>query len=186
MFDGSRPARWARDDATRAVAALTERLLRDRDRVGLLVWDDGVWWLPGGAGRGQHRRLVDALIEWRPHGGVRWRDVVSIHRRAVPPGALVLAVCPLGDARMVRSLLALRRGGHDVAVLEVDARGRLEAGTDPVDQLALRIWALELDAQRRRLRRAGIGVATWAADRPLDEAIVELNRWRRATAIRPR
>jgi uncharacterized protein (DUF58 family) len=186
LIDRSRGAAWAHDDATRAAATLTERLLRDHDRVGLLVCDRGVWWLPGGTGRGQQRRIVDTLIERRPHGGVMWRDAMSVDRRAVPPGALVLAVCPLVEWGVVRTLLVLRGAGHDVAVVEVDPRARLCAARGARERLALRLWALQLDAYRRALRRAGVAVATWAAGRPLDEATLELNRWRRAAAIRPR
>jgi uncharacterized protein (DUF58 family) len=186
LVDRSRAAAWAHDDTTRAAAAVTERLLRNRDRVGLLVWDEGVWWLPGGTGRGQQRRIVDALIETRPHGGVTWRDAVSVDRRAIPPGALVLGVCPLVELRVVRTLLALRGAGHDAAVIEVDPGGRVAAGRGAEERLALRLWALQVDAHRRTLRRAGIGVARWLAGRPLDEATVELNRWRRGAALRHR
>jgi uncharacterized protein (DUF58 family) len=186
LIDRSRGAAWAHDDTTRAAAALTERLLGDRDRVGLLVCDEGVWWLPGGTGRGQQRRIVDALTERRPQGGVMWCDALSVDRRAVPPGALVLAVCPLVEPRVVSTLLGLRGAGHDVAVVEVDPRALLGAARGAQERLVHRLWALELDAHRRTLRRAGIAVATWAAGRPLDEATLELNRWRRAAAIRPR
>jgi hypothetical protein len=71
-------------------------------------------------------------------------------------------------------------------VVEVDPRARLCAARGARERLALRLWALQLDAYRRALRRAGVAVATWAAGRPLDEATLELNRWRRAAAIRPR
>jgi uncharacterized protein (DUF58 family) len=186
LVDRSRAAAWAHDDTMRAAAAVTERLLRNRDRVGLLVWDEGVWWLPGGTGRGQQRRIVDALIETRPHGGVMWRDAVSVDRRAVPPGALVLGVCPLVELRVVRTLLALRGAGHDAAVIEIDPGGRVAAARGAEQRLVLRLWALQFDAHRRTLRRAGIAVAQWVAGRPLDEATVELNRWRRGAALRHR
>jgi uncharacterized protein (DUF58 family) len=186
LVDRSRAAAWAQDDTTRAAATMTERLLRNRDRVGLLVCHEGVWWLPGATGRGQQRRIVDALIETRPHGGVMWRDVVSVDRRAIPPGALVLAVCPLVELRVVSTLLALRGAGHDVAVIEIDPSARLATPRGVEERLVLRLWTLQLGVQRRTLRRAGIAVATWVAGRPLDEATVELNRWRQASVVRHR
>jgi len=143
-----------------------------------------VWWLPGDTGRRQERRILDALVEWRPRGGVSWRDTTFVARRAVPSGALLLALSPLADRWTVDALLDLRARGTDLAVLELDPESRLPAPAGEHEALARRVWALERERRRATLRGAGIAVGAWPAGRPLDEATMELNRWRRAARVR--
>ena len=61
------------------------------------------------------------------------------------------------------------------------ARQRLEAG-DPgsgLDAVAYDVWALRRDALRHRLQRAGVAVAEWRDDAPLQAVLEEVREFRR-------
>ena len=175
------------DDAVRAAAMLVARYLRGRDRVGLVTYGGTMRWiLPRGGERELHR-LVDALIESHVFESDADKSIDVVPRRALPPEALVLALTPLEDGRMVDALEQLRVRGRDVAVVEVTPRAPVPDGSDPTDVLVHRLWHLNRRAVRDRLRGLGIAVAEWpVADdgtRPPLEALgEEVRSWRRRSA----
>lgn len=183
LVDGSAELRGRRgsslDETVRATAALARHYLAARDRVTLVGASGGVWWLTGGLGERQRYRIAEALLE----GGRRityvW-DAATIDRRALPTGALVLALTPLLSRRMVDTLRELRARGRDVAALVIDPAGYLEPVRDRRAQLAVRLWSIERAADVRSLQRAGIPVASWEPQSGLEVALARLERWRRA------
>ena len=172
------------DDAVRAAAMLVAQYLRGRDRVGLVTYGGAMRWiLPRGGERELHR-LVDALIESHVFESEADKSIDVVPRRALPPKALVLALTPLEDRRMVDALEQLRVRGRDVAIVEVSPRAPVPDGSDLTEVLVHRLWVLRRRAVRDRLRGLGIAVAEWpVADdgtRPPLEALgEEVRSWRR-------
>jgi uncharacterized protein (DUF58 family) len=108
--------------AEQLVAALALLLLRQRDAVGLVRFDDAVRTsIPPRARTTQWRRLVAALLE--PAGG-RASDLAAALAQAARlvtrRGMVVLVSDLLVDVDAVRpALRGLRAAGHDVVVLHV-------------------------------------------------------------------
>ena len=100
------------DLAVRATATLASRYLERRDRVGLVSFGGVLRWLTPGMGVGQGYRIVDALLASEIVFNYAWKDISIIPARILPPQALVIAVTPLLDDRIVRG--ACRSQGSQV------------------------------------------------------------------------
>ena len=180
-------ARNPLDECVRAAAALAERYLARRDRVGLLPLGGTMRWLRPASGAVQRQRIVETLLEARPlpPSGEGARLVVPT--RFVPPQALVLALTPLLDdavvaraARAARPRLRPRRRRAAAALLRL-ARRR---GRPAARHARARPPAQPAAGTRDRGRRVGRG-AVAGGDGPRDGGVPtkSARRPRVATAI---
>ena len=164
--------------AVRAAATLGGLYLKRRDRVGLVTFGGVLRWLEPGGGLVQRYRLIDALLETGVEFSYAWKDVNIIPARTLPPKALVVAVTPLLDERSIAALLDLRARGHDLVIVEVSPEEIVEPG-EGVDALAYRVWLLRRSALRARFERAGVAVARWTDEVPLDTGLEGVIAFRR-------
>jgi uncharacterized protein (DUF58 family) len=169
------------DQSVQAAAALAERYLARRDRVGLLVIGGLLRWVPPGSGAMQVHRIVDTLLEARELV-VNEPRPLSIPLRMIPAKALVLVLSPLIEDAIVRTLLQLRGRGFDTAVVEIPPLPYLDVNGDDAD-LAMRLLRLERDLLRSRLRSRGIAVVEWNADGSLEAAIRGMEEFRRRARV---
>jgi uncharacterized protein (DUF58 family) len=170
------------DMSIRGAAALAGNYLRSRDRVGLVGFGGILRWLRPGMGTLQLYRLMDSLLDMRVITSYAWKGIDVIPTGILPPQALVLALSPLLDERTIGALLDVRGRGFDVAVIELDPVGLVEARPDERGELAHRLWLLQRSALRERFRSAGIPIATWSRERPLEVAVEEVRASRRHVA----
>jgi uncharacterized protein (DUF58 family) len=167
------------DLAVRATAALADAYVRRRDRVGLISFGGILRWLAPGMGRVQLYRIVDALLDTEIILSHYWTEIDVIPRRTLPPSALVIALSPLLDRRSIGALLDLRARGFDLAVVDVSPIPFTPRPAKGLDTLAYDIWTLHRDALRHRLQRAGVAVAEWRDDVPLQAVLEEVRSFRR-------
>jgi uncharacterized protein (DUF58 family) len=173
------PAAGTLDLAVRAAAALAERYLGRKDRVGVVGFGGVLNWLLPASGVIQLYRIVDSLLDTEIVLNYAWKDIDVIPARTLPPQALVLALTPLLDDRAVHALLDLRGRGFDVAVIEVSPTPFAPAGRDPEDALAHRLWLHRRAALRYRFERVGIPVVEWTDGTPLAVPLEEVGAYRR-------
>jgi uncharacterized protein (DUF58 family) len=171
------------DMAVRATASLAARYLERRDRVGLVSFGGVLRWLTVGMGETQRYRIVDALLESEVVFNYAWKDVSIIPARVLPPAALVVAVTPLLDDRVVEALADLRARRYDLAIVEVSPVDFARVGETESDRLAHRLWVLRRAEIRARYERLGVAVATWNDDRPLDAVLEGVRAFRRHAQI---
>ena len=167
------------DLAVRATAALAQAYIRRRDRVGLISFGGVLRWLERGMGTVQLYRIVDALLDTQVTLSYYWTNIDVIPPRTLPPNALVIALSPLLDGRSIDALLDLRARGHDLCVLDVSPVPFTQRPARGTDAIAYDIWVLRRDALRHRLQRAGVAVAEWRDDTPLQAALEEVRSFRR-------
>jgi uncharacterized protein (DUF58 family) len=172
-------ARNPLDECVRAAAALAERYLARRDRVGLLPLGGQMRWLRPASGAVQRQRIVETLLEARPlpPSGEGARLVVPT--RFVPPQALVLALTPLLDAAVIRALLELRGRGFDLAVVELPPLSYVSLD----DESVRRLVSLERDLLRSRLRARGIAVVEWVEEQSLEVTVRAMEEFRRRAHV---
>jgi uncharacterized protein (DUF58 family) len=175
-------ARSTLDLAVRAAAALADRYLREKDRVGVVAFGGRLSWLLPGSGLGQLYRVLDAVLDTEVVHTFAWKDVDIVPRRMLPPQALVLALTPLLDERSVAALLDLRARGFDLAVVEISPLPFVEPGSHELDRLAYRLWSLQREEVRGRFEAVGATVAAWDETRGVAAALEELREWRRLAA----
>jgi uncharacterized protein (DUF58 family) len=168
------------DAAVRATASLARAHLARRDRVALVDFGGTLHWLEPAFGTIQLYRIVDALIASEIAFSYAWRAVESIPRRVLPPSGLVLAVSPLLDERSLRLITDLRTRGVDLVVVEISPLPHAAPGSFRSDELAHRLWRLQREALRTRLRGLGIGVALWDDAGALGPSLEEVNGFRRS------
>jgi uncharacterized protein (DUF58 family) len=168
------------DSAVRAAAALARAHLDRRDRVGVVDFGGTLHWLEPAFGTNQLYRIIDALLTSDIAFSYAWRDVEGIPRRVLPPGALILAITPLLDERSIALVSELARRGSDLTVVEISPLDHVPPGPSAADALAYRLWRLEREALRARLRALGIGVAVWERETSLGPALEEVNAFRRS------
>lgn len=166
------------DLAVRGAAALIDRHLAQRDRVGLIGFGGTLRWLRPSTGEGQLYRLVDSLIDTEVVLSYAWKGVEVIPRRILPPGALVIAFTPLLDERSVAALADLRARGHQLAIVELVAESFVTSGPTETERLAHRLWIMEREALRARFRQLGIPVAAWRQGATLQEALEDVRGFR--------
>lgn len=167
------------DLAVRATAALADAYAKRRDRVGLISFGGILRWLVPGMGTRQLYRIVDALLDTQVILSYYWTDIDVIPRRTLPPNALVVALSPLLDRRSVDALLDLRARGFDLSVVDVSPVPFTRRPPSGVDALAYDIWLLRRDALRHQLQRAGVAVAEWPEELPLQAVLEEVRAFRR-------
>ena len=177
--DARRGDRSTLDLAVRATATLASRYLERRDRVGLVSFGGILRWLTPGMGSTQRYRIVDALLESEVVFNYAWKDVSVIPSRVLPPAALVVAITPLLDDRVVEVLADLRARRYDLAVVEVAPTDFARPGPSEVEQLAYRLWLLRREEIRARYERLGVAVATWEDEQPLDAVLERVRAFRR-------
>ena len=171
------------DDAVRAAATLAACYLERRDRVGLVSFGGVLRWLQPAMGPAQRFRLVESLLETGVEPTYTWRDVNIIPARILPPKALVLALSPLVDPRFVTTVADLRARRYDVSVVEIDPTPLVAAGPTELDRLAHRLWLLQREVLRTRLRRLGVAVERWSDDVELQTALEGVRAFRRRAGL---
>jgi uncharacterized protein (DUF58 family) len=167
------------DLAVRATATLADAYARRRDRIGLISFGGILRWLVPGTGLVQLYRVVDALLDTQIVLSYYWKEIDVIPRRTLPPSALVIALSPLLDARSVGALLDLRARGYDLVVIDVSPVPFTKRPHGGLDAVAYDIWRLRRSALRHRLQSAGVAVAEWTDDVPLQAVLEEVREFRR-------
>ena len=169
---GSTPS----DLALRGCAATARAYLAVRDRVGLVVYQNGVRWVSPGAGNRQYDRILDLMVTGRPGGPLARADALArLPRAALPPGSLILVFTPLLDRRLVETLRDLRERGFPVLIVDV-LNAEPQGSSDSLSGLARRIWRMEQDAIRFSLRQLGIPLVRWDGEQTLDEPLAPYTR----------
>jgi uncharacterized protein (DUF58 family) len=167
------------DMTVRAAAALAGAYLATRDRVGVVGFGGVLRWVLPSTGNAQTYRILDSLIDTQVVASYAWRDVAVIPARTLPPHALVLAITPLADARMLEALADLRARGIDLAVIDVSPMPFVEPPRGELGDLAYRLWRLQREQMGSRYRAMGVPVVEWTHGRPVDEVLAGLREVRR-------
>ncbi len=150
--------------------------------MGLISFGEPLRWLQPGMGDVQRFRILDTLLESRSRYQMYWRGVNSIPRRALPPKALIIGLSPLLDDRAVNAFADLRGRGFDLAVVELPAELFLQPPTGPEEEIARRIWELRRKSTIDGFVRHGIATVRWDPDRSFQEALAEVEAFRRNAA----
>jgi uncharacterized protein (DUF58 family) len=160
--------------SVRAAAALSYRLLRDRNRVGLLAVGPSLVKVPLGSGKRHFEKLMIGLISIGTGGMAEWTlDLVPYYvtyffSRMVQ----ILLISPLMDYAPVSLVAELARRGYDVLVvspspLELDVA---RAGVSRSNTLAKELAMIER-RQKLSYMRSRAQVIDWNPSLPLGDVL---------------
>jgi uncharacterized protein (DUF58 family) len=165
--------------AVEAAMAVARRHLGSTDRVGLVDLGGVLRWVAPGTGSRQLYVVTETLLGSELITTYADKDLDIIPVQGLPPRSIVLALTPLADRRAIRALFDLRARGFDLAVIECETASWLPEARTRSETLAARLWDMERDLTRNRLRRLGVAVARWHRDESIDTAIDRVLTFRR-------
>ncbi|RKE23516.1 DUF58 domain-containing protein [Streptomyces sp. TLI_171] len=185
------------DESVRAAAGIARAYLRSHDRVGVAAVGTTVRWLRPGSGEAHFHRIVETVLDARDplaarrkdrratdrsasdrRGRDRYRPPTAGLAAAVPADALVYALTPLADPRILDTLAELTARGTPLVVVEVPTGSPRVAADDPAGALALDLWQAEREAMRAAVRSRGIPVVAHHPGESLDLTLAPLLRAR--------
>lgn len=171
-------------EKARAVARAAEALARVHldlhDRVGLLVLAKAPTWVIPALGKQQMYRIRETLIDM----SARTRQRIDVDPSTIiPSDAVIVAISTLDNNQILKALARLRSRGRAISVVEPhfpsDTLTTFSATEERVLPLARRLYALEREVHRRRLRERGLRVVPWDPEEPIDVPIGQLRRVQR-------
>jgi uncharacterized protein (DUF58 family) len=155
-----------------AAAALAQALLREGNRVGLLIYGRSLERTYPGYGKIQLERILQALVRSQPGDSMIFESLDNLPTQMLPARSQVILISPLQpDDHQI--LANLRARGYQVMVIcpdpvEFQQQGLSES---PNMELARRLAYIERDLLHRKLRRAGVYLVPWKVSIPFDHAM---------------
>ena len=166
------------DESLRVAAGLVRTYLRSHDRVGIVCVGGRLKWLQPGSGDAYFYRIVQTVLDVRQDLSFQQApDLNRLPPPAIPNSALVYAVTPLADSRIMEVLGGLAERGNPIVVVEIPIGDPRVDDRDTVERLALRLWRLDREVLRFSLVEKGIPVVPWHGD-TLDLSLAPLLRAR--------
>lgn len=164
------------DSAARGATSLAFYFLERNDNVGLIEYGGPVDWLAPQSGRRQFYLILERLARLRLSTSFVSKDVRTISKKILPPGALVIVFTSLLDGRSYRMLIDLAARGFILAIIYVSpiALTAHLIGNSQIERLAKRWWDLEQRKKIKSLRELGLVVTEWDGREPLDSCLGEI------------
>jgi uncharacterized protein (DUF58 family) len=155
--------------SVQAAAALTDALLTQGNRVGMLVYAAFLRWTVPGYGKIQREKILYSLAHARPGGSEVFSDLEHLPTRLFPPESQIILVSPLHEEDLT-PLVQLRAQGYQILVVSPNPV-KFELSylrQNPNVELAGRVIQMERTLMMQRVQRAGIQVLDWDVSEPFD------------------
>jgi uncharacterized protein (DUF58 family) len=156
--------------SVRATGALSDALLGDGNRVGLLIYGFGVERTFPGYGKVQQERIMYALGQTRTGHNFALENLGFLPTRFFPAGSQIVMVSPL-LMEDVPALTQLRATGYEVMIISPDPVDFEARVLGSKGSLAWQIARVERALLLRKLQRMGIRVLDWPVDRPFEPLV---------------
>ena len=155
--------------SVQAAAALTDALLAQGNRVGLLVYAAFLRWTIPGYGKIQREKILHSLARARPGGSEVFSDLEHLPTRLFPSRSQIILVSPLLEDDL-KPLVQLRAQGYQVLVISPNpVKFELSyLSKNKNVELAGRVIQMERAMLLQRVQRAGIQVLDWDVAEPFD------------------
>jgi len=155
--------------SVQAAASLSDALLNQGNRVGLLIYASYLAWTFPGYGKIQRERILHALANARTGESQVFSDLEHIPTRLFPPETQMILVSPLSEDDFA-PLTQLRAQGYEVMVVSPNPV-KFELSylqSNETIQLAGRVIQMERALLLQKMGRAGIHVLDWDVTEPFD------------------
>lgn len=156
--------------AVLAAGSLSEALLNDGNRVGLLVYGYGVERTFPGYGKVQQERILRMLGSARTGHNFALESLGYLPTRFFPAGSQIVMVSPLLNSD-VPAFMQLRACGYEVLVVSPDPVDFEARSMAVVGELSWRIARLERVLLLRKLQRLGVRTLDWQVDQPFEPLV---------------
>jgi uncharacterized protein (DUF58 family) len=160
------------EHSARAAASLAESLLREGNRVGLVVCGERLIRLAPGYGKAQLHHILTALARARTGTEATLEGLKYLPMRLFPSRSQLIMISPLASGDLP-AYTRLRAAGYPLLLLSPDPvlYASPLTGTDRASALAARAASLERRLQLSQLARLGVLVVDWPVSQPLSERL---------------
>jgi uncharacterized protein (DUF58 family) len=166
------------DHGVRAAMSLTSEILKNRDRVGLIVQRDVLDWVYPGFGRRQLYRIIDRLVKVKAGGIWSFEHITWVVSRFFPPESQIIIISPLIDFKGINTIVDLCAHGFDIIIVSPSPIA-VEAEICPQNKIydmASRVLLMERQNIISRLRRHA-RIVDWNPNDPLAVALKGVKRY---------
>ncbi|MEP6896637.1 MAG: DUF58 domain-containing protein [Chloroflexota bacterium] len=158
--------------SVQAAAALTDALLMQGNRVGMLVYAAFLRWTIPGYGKIQREKILYSLAHAKPGGSEVFSDLEHLPTRLFPSESQIILISPLHEDDL-KPLVQLRAQGYQILVISPNPV-KFELSYLPKTrnvELAGRVIQMERGLVMQRVQRAGIQVLDWDVSEPFDQVV---------------
>ncbi|NLG74522.1 MAG: DUF58 domain-containing protein [Chloroflexi bacterium] len=155
-----------------AAAAISQALLRDGNRVSLLIYGQFLDRTYPGYGKIQRERILQALTRARPGDSLVFDRLENLPTRLLPIRSQIILISPLLNEDLP-VLIQLRVRGYQLMVVSPDPIAFSESAY-PQSQtisLAVRLARMERSLLFANLQHAGVRVLNWDVSIPFEQAM---------------
>jgi uncharacterized protein (DUF58 family) len=174
----------------RAAIAIADRMLRDRNRVGLITIGSRASRIPAGYGRRQFDRIVLALIDLRAGAAAHLESMARNLRIYYPNVSQLVLISPLIDDAAFAAAADISRARYDMIVVSpnpLDFESSKPKDSKKRERKISRNLAdLERNANIDQLRSANVLVIDWKTSAPLQEVLEVYGRAMRKHFVQAR
>jgi len=155
-----------------ATAALTESLLKDGNRVGLLVYGQFLDWTFPRYGKVQRERILQVLARAQTGASLVFENLENMPTKMFPTNSQLILFSPLLDED-APILIKLRARGYQVMIISPDPITFQQSSLpkNRYTELGTRLAQIERKLLFNKLRHSGIVVLNWEVSTPFDQAM---------------
>ncbi len=167
------------DSTIRAAGTLASSILRDRNRVGLIILGDYLRWLYPASGREHFYKIMEELSGVTEGGEWELEDTKWILRGFFPKRSMIVFISPLLSKEIGKTLLDICMEEHNVMVISPDPLIIEKDIIEDHSALAEKLSQLDRDVILDKLTNYSL-VVDWNPNEPLEVSLKEVIRyWRR-------
>lgn len=153
-----------------AAGSISEALLNDGNRVGLLVYGYGVERTFPGYGKVQQERILQSLGRARMGHNFALESLGYLPTRFFPTGSQIVMVSPMLESD-VHAFTQLRACGYEVLVISPDPVSFEAQYLGVQGELPWRLARAERALLLRKLQHMGVRVVDWPVDHPFEPLV---------------
>lgn len=167
----------------RATLSIASHMLRQRNRVGLILLGDYLTWIYPEFGRRQLYKIMEALSTLKKGGKWEFDTLYWIITRFFPANSYIIIISTLQSREIPETVISLRARGYDVLIISPSpvAIERSLSKDDLEHRLAFRIMDMKRENVVDALQEKA-AVIDWDTSVPLAEklkAVRRFGRWQR-------
>ncbi len=160
----------------KAASSLAADILKDRNRVGLIVLGDFLSWVYLGSGRDQYYEIMECLSKVESGGVWQLEDARSLIDNFFPSRCLIVFISPLIQEKVTETVVDMCRQEYDVMVISPNPVELEKKVLDDYEPAAKKV----LDMERKNIIESlwSYGpVVDWDPTEPLEAALEEVIRY---------
>ncbi len=155
-----------------AVTALADALMREGNRVGLLVYGNVIDWTFMGSGKVHREKILQAITRIELSQRAIFENLNRIPTRLFPPQSQLIFFSPLQNIDQEPLIHLQTKGYQIIAIIPNPLSFEKMALSNEGDiQLAERILSLKRDLMFRKLIQGGIRVIDWDMNMPFHQVV---------------